>query len=64
MDNKQQKAPEREACGIKLSTWAKIINMALGVIMIVYSILTFFTIAVDIFDASPVLIISFRLYEM
>ena len=59
-----EKKPEREACGIKLSTWAKILNMGLGVIMIVYSIMTFFTIALDVFDASPILVISFRIYEM
>ena len=55
---------EREACGIKWSTWAKIVNMGLGVLMIFYSVITFFSIAVDIFEASPVLVISFRLYEM
>ena len=59
-----EKKKEREACGIKLSTWAKIANMGLGVAMIVYSVLTFFTIALDIFDASPILIISFKIYEM
>ena len=56
--------PEKEACGIRLSTWAKIVNMGLGALMVFYSVITFFTIAVDIFDASPVVIISFRIYEM
>ena len=56
---------EKEACGIRLSTWAKIANMVLGAIMIFYSIITFFTVALDIFDdASFVLVISFRVYEM
>ena len=56
---------EKEACGIKLSTWAKIANMLLGALMIFYSIITFFTIALDIFDdASFILIVSFRIYEM
>ena len=56
---------EKEACGIRLSVWAKIANMLLGAIMIFYSIITFFTVALDIFDdASFVLVISFRVYEM
>ena len=56
---------EKEACGIRLSVWAKIANMLLGALMIFYSIITFFTIALDIFDdASFILIISFRIYEM
>ena len=56
---------EKEACGIRLSVWAKIANMVLGAIMIFYSIITFFTVALDIFDdASFVLVISFRIYEM
>ena len=56
---------EKEVCGIRLSVWAKIANMLLGALMIFYSIITFFTVAFDLFDdASFVLILSFRIYEM
>ena len=55
---------EKEACGIKYSTWAKIINMVLGLVMIVYGVLTLFTVALDVFDASPILVISFKIYEV
>ena len=60
----EQKAPEKEACGIKLTTWAKILNMGLGAAMVTYSILTMFTVALDAFSSSPILIISFRVYEV
>ena len=49
---------------MKISTWAKLINMGLGALMVFYSFMTFFTIALDIFDASPILIISFKVYQM
>ncbi len=55
---------EKEVAGCRLSTWAKVINMGLGVLMVVYSVFTFFSVALDLFDASPVLIISFKVYEM
>ena len=32
--------------------------------MFLFSVLTFFSIALDVFDASPILVISFKLYEM
>ena len=57
-------AEEKEMCGFKLSTWAKIINMCLGALMVFYSIFSFFSVALDIFDASPILIISFKVYQM
>ena len=49
---------------MRIITWAKALNMGLGALMIVYSFLTFFSIALDIFDASPILIISFKVYEV
>ena len=55
---------EKEVAGCKLSTWAKVINMGLGVLMVIYSVFTFFSIALDIFDASPVIIVTFKCYEM
>ena len=55
---------EKEVAGCKMSTWAKVINMGLGVLMVIYSIFTFFSVALDIFDASPVIIITFKCYEM
>ena len=55
---------EKEVCGMKLSTLAKVVNMLLGALMVLYSFLTFFTIALDIFDASPIIIITFKVYEM
>ena len=57
-------AEEKEMLGCKLSTWAKVINMALGALMVFYSIISFFSVALDVFDASPILIISFKIYEM
>ena len=35
-----------------MSTWAKVINMGLGVLMVVYSVFSFFSVALDVFDAS------------
>ena len=55
---------EKEYCGMKLSTWAKVINMGLGALMIFYSIFTFVTVIGAAFDVSGILIISFRIYEM
>ena len=55
---------EKEYCGMKLSTWAKVINMGLGALMIFYSIFTFFTVLGAVFDVSAILVISFRIYEM
>ena len=57
-------AEEKMMCGCKISMLAKLINVGLGILMIFFSIFSFFTIALDIFDASPVLIISFKCYEM
>ena len=59
-----EKTPEKEFCGMKLTTWAKVLNMALGAAMVTYSVLTIFTVALDAFSSSPILIISFRVYEM
>ena len=55
---------EKEFCGCKYSTLAKILNMGLGALMVVYSVFTIFSVALDIFDASPILTISFKVYEM
>ena len=57
-------ADEKEVCGCKVSTLVKLTNVVLGLLMILYSVLSFFTIVLDVFDASPVLIISFKCYEM
>ena len=57
-------AETKSFAGCKLSSWAKIINMCLGGLMVFYSIISFFSVALDVFDASPVLIISFKIYEM
>ncbi len=55
---------EKEVAGCKISTWAKFINMGLGALMVFYSIITFFSVALDIFDASPVIIVTFKVYQM
>ena len=55
---------EKEVCGCRLSTLAKVINMVLGALMVLYSFLTMFNIAFSIFDESPIIIISFKVYEM
>ena len=55
---------EREMCGCKLSTLVKIINMALGAFMCVYGVFTIFTVIGDFGSSSPILFISFRIYQM
>mmetsp|Transcript_6236 Transcript_6236/g.8325 ORF Transcript_6236/g.8325 Transcript_6236/m.8325 type:complete len:163 (-) Transcript_6236:143-631(-) len=56
---------EPKKCGgMQVSTWAKLINMGLGGLMVFYSVITFFTIAADILSSSPILIVSFKIYEI
>ena len=57
-------AEQKEYCGARVSTWIKILNMILGILMVVYSVLTIFTVALDLFDETPILVITFRVYEM
>ena len=61
---KPTKELPKEWCGMKVSTWAKLINVALGSIMIIYSFMTFFSLAFDLISESPVIIITFKVYEM
>ena len=49
---------------MRLTTLAKVVNMALGASMIIYSVLTIFTIALSALDSSPIIVISFRIYEV
>ena len=53
---------EKELCSIRLSTWAKIINMALGALMVFYSVMTFFTSALKLGDVSYVIGVTFKAY--
>ena len=55
---------EKEVCGCKISTIAKLINVCLGILMIFYSIFSFFTVVLDLTDKSFVIVITFRVYEM
>ena len=65
MAKETENAPvEREMAGMKLSTWAKLINVGLGCAMVFFSVFSFFNVATDVLDASPVMIISFKVYEM
>ena len=60
----KEKTNEKEVCGCKISTIAKLINVCLGILMIFYSIFTFFSVAWDMWTSSPVIVITFRVYEM
>ena len=55
---------EKVIFGANASTWIKILNVILGCLMIFYSFFTMFTVVFDVFDASPILIVSFRVYEI
>ena len=57
-------AEEKMVCGCKISTLVKLINMILGVLMIVESFFSFFTVVFDILSESAILIICFKVYEM
>ena len=63
-ESKENKPKETEIAGMKLSTWAKLINVCLGVGMVLFSVFSFFSIPTDVVDATPVLIVSFKIYEM
>ena len=62
MAKEQKEAPkEKEMAGCKCSTWIKFIQMLIGVIMVAYSIFSFFEVHVD---ANSIVIYSFKVYEM
>ena len=46
---------------MKISTWAKVVNMGLGVLMIVYSFFTFFSLSLG---SEAVIIIMFKGYSV
>ena len=52
---------EREWCGMKISTWAKVTNMGLGVLMILWSVFTFFSINLG---SEAVIAITFKAYSV
>ena len=49
---------------MNLSTLVKLINMLLGGFMCFYGIFTIFTVIGDLGADSPILFISFRIYQM
>ena len=64
MSSQGSSSQEKELCGCKYSTLAKIANMGLGILMVFYSVITFFSIATAVFKESPILVIMFKVYEM
>ena len=57
-------AESKRICGFEIAQFTRMINVALGAVMVVFSALTLFNIPSSLMSESPVLIISFKVYEM